>query len=183
MRTPFSTSMLQQSDLGTISHRVAVALDGASMANKPWLTPAERVQCLKGKGVAFELMSEVNTEAYLRANSNYFRVASYRHGFPHVVGGKNDGKYINLDFAMLQDLSVIDYLLRKTMLPITIDVEHFAKMELLRIIEVHQEDGYQIVQDFLDSETVVKDDGSRHCHILHEIQCPPTAHYRDVVYA
>lgn len=145
-------------------------LDGAGMASKPWLTPAEQVQCLKNKGVVFELMSEAEAEDYLRANNNYFRVASYRHGFPRVVGGENDGKYINLDFAMLQDLSVIDYLLRKTMLPITIDVENYAKMELLRIIEVHKEDGYQIVQDFLDSETVTKDDGTQQCHILNEIQ-------------
>ena len=40
------------------------------MANKPWLTPAEQVQCLKGRGVAFELMSEADTEANLRANNN-----------------------------------------------------------------------------------------------------------------
>ena len=99
---------------------------------KPWSSPVQQVQCLKEKGISFDLMTESEAERYLAANSNYFRVASYKHGFPRVVGGQNDGKYINLDFAMLKDLSIIDYVLRQTLLPMTIDVEHFAKMDCSR---------------------------------------------------
>ena len=47
---------------------------------KPWLSPVEQVQCLKEKGIAFDLMTEAEAERYLAANSNYFRVASYRQG-------------------------------------------------------------------------------------------------------
>lgn len=41
-------------------------------------------------------------------------------------------------------------LLRKALLPLSIDVEHFSKVELLGIIEGKGEDGYAIVADYLD---------------------------------
>lgn len=50
---------------------------------------------------------------------------------------------------MLVDLSIVDMLLRKALLPLAIDVEHFAKVSLLGVIESAGEDGYQIVEDFL----------------------------------
>lgn len=146
---------------------------------KPWLSPAEQVQCLKEKGITFDLMSEVEAEQYLTANSNYFRVASYKHGFPRVVGGENDGKYINLDFAMLKDLSIIDYLLRQTLLPMTIDVEHFAKMELLSWIEDHSEDGYELVHSFLEGNTHINIQGESVCRVLDEINRGSSGVYTD----
>lgn len=35
----------------------------------------------------------------------------------------------------------------------TIDVEHFAKMELLSWMEGHSEDGYELVHSFLEAKT------------------------------
>lgn len=124
-------------------------------------------------------MTETEAERYLAANSNYFRVASYRHGFPRVVGGENDGKYINLDFAMLKDLSIIDYLLRQTLLPVTIDVEHFAKMELLKWMEGHSEDGYALVRSFLEENTHINLRGESVCHVLDEINRGSSGVYTD----
>ena len=37
---------------------------------------------------------------------------------------------------MLVDLSIVDMLLRYEMLPLTLDVEHFAKVKLLKRIEM-----------------------------------------------
>lgn len=146
---------------------------------KPWLSPVEQVQCLKEKGIAFDLMTEAEAERYLAANSNYFRVASYRHGFPRVVGGENDGKYINLDFAMLKDLSIIDYLLRQALLPMTIDVEHFAKMDLLSWIEDHSGDGYELVHSFLEAKTHINPQGEPVCRIRDEINRGNAGVYTD----
>lgn len=116
---------------------------------KPWLTPEEQVAHLKGKGVRFGLMSEAEAAAYLAENNNYFRIRSYRIGFPKVDAGPREGEYANLDFAMLVDLSTIDMHLRDQMLPLTLDIEHFAKINLLGRIEQAGEDGYSIVSDFL----------------------------------
>lgn len=136
---------------------------------KPWLTPAQQVRQLKDKGVRFVLMSEADAETYLRENNNYFRLRSYRVGFPKHVGGMNDGKYTNLDFAMLVDLAIIDMYLRNELLPMTLDIEHFCKVRLLNAMEAHHEDGYQIVQDFMAGEDYVDQSGSSRNRILDEI--------------
>lgn len=118
---------------------------------KRWLTPCEQVEHLKGKGVRFTLVSEEWAVSYLSKNNNYFRLRSYRTGFSKVEEGPRKGQYANLDFKMLVDLSIIDMLLRYQMLPMTLDIEHFAKVRLLERIEKAGEDGYDIVRNFLAS--------------------------------
>ena len=122
------------------------------MHDKPWLTPEQQIEHLERKGVAFSLISKKDALSYLRHNNNYFRLRSYRCGFDKVVGGVNDGKYIGLDFAMLQDLSVIDYELRQILLPMTIDIEHFSKVELFERLGRDSVDPYEIVEHYLNSK-------------------------------
>lgn len=119
---------------------------------KPWLNPQEQVERLKSKGVRFDLISENEAIEYLSKNSNYFRLKSYRTGFPKVDAGPRKGEYANLDFKMLIDLSIVDMLLRYEMLPMTLDIEHFAKVRLLQRIEAEGEDGYEIVASFLKAD-------------------------------
>lgn len=97
-------------------------------------------------------MSKQEALSYLKHNNNYFRLRSYRCGFDKVVGGVNDGKYIGLDFAMLQDLSVIDYELMQVLLPMTIDIEHFSKFELLERLGRDFVDTYEIVEQYLSGK-------------------------------
>lgn len=135
--------------------RVGTGLEqSVNSARKPWLTAAEQVEHLKSKGVRFELISEGDAVAYLTKNNNYFRLRSYRTGFPKVADGMRRGEYVNLDFKMLVDLSIVDMLLRKALLPLAIDVEHFAKVSLLSAIESANEDGYEIVEGFLCANPV-----------------------------
>lgn len=97
-------------------------------------------------------MSKQEALSNLKHNNNYFRLRSYRCGFDKVVGGVNDGKYIGLDFAMLQDLSVIDYELMQVLLPMTIDIEHFSKFELLERLGRDFVDTYEIVEQYLSGK-------------------------------
>lgn len=52
-----------------------------------------------------------------------------------------------------------------------LDIEHFAKVRLIKSIEQHEEDGYQIVQDYMDE--LKKRDEERltasHIHLVNEI--------------
>lgn len=104
----------------------------ADAKRKPWLTASQQIDHLKSRGVHFSLMSEDDARAYLEKNNNYFRLRAYRLGFPKVEEGVRKGEYANLDFKMLVDLSIVDMLLRYEMLPLTLDVEHFAKVKLLK---------------------------------------------------
>lgn len=149
---------------------------------KKWLTPLEQVDHLKSKGVKFELISEVDAISYLEKNSNYFRLRAYRTGFPRVNEGKRAGEYANLDFMMLVDLSIIDMRLRYELLPITLDIEHFAKVRLLKKLEEHREDGYQVVQDFLSTYDKVKPDGTISNRVKSDIEQGMSSPYvRDLI--
>lgn len=118
---------------------------------KPWLTPAQQVQHLESEGIKFELTSKDAAERYLKANNNFFRINLFRKGFPKYAGGLNDGLFIDLDFGMLRDLAIIDYEFRQVLLSISIDVEHFSKLQLLRYLEAHREDGYSVVEKYIAS--------------------------------
>lgn len=144
---------------------------------KPWLTPWEQVSHLKSKGVRFCYMSEADAAEYLTKNNNYFRLRSYRTGFPKVSDGKRKGEYVNLDFGMLVDLSIIDMLLRNEMISLTLDIEHFCKVDLLGRIEQHTKDGYKIVQDYLNEQDRINDKGEVSNWVKNEIsRCESSAY-------
>lgn len=126
--------------------------DESMRSRKPKLTVEQQIAHLKSKGVTFELCSEDEAAKCLRDKTYYFKVAAYRVLFDKRVGGPRDGEYVGLDFGHLRDLAAIDRMLRYTLLPMTLDIEHFAKVKLMRsLTERSDEDGYSIVEDYLAS--------------------------------
>lgn len=133
--------------------------------DKPMLTIEEQIAHLKEKGVTFDGCAEPDAAAYLADKCQFFKVTAYRKLFDKHVGGKKDGLYINLDFSQLIYLADLDRKLRDTLLPMTLDVEHFAAVGLLKAAESHEEDGYGIIRDYLDSTTA-----SRRRYIENELR-------------
>lgn len=114
---------------------------------KPLLTTSEQINHLKQKGITFNVSSEDEAYHYLKYNNNFFKLSSYRKNYDK----NSKGKYINLDFGYLKDLAIVDMKLRYTIVQMALNIEHYAKMELLRVIEDNHEDGYKICDDFLKS--------------------------------
>lgn len=123
-----------------------------STLTKPMKSAQDLVEHMKSKGITFNIVSPEDAVRYMEQNNNYFRVASYRKNYNKQLDSdqKPIDKYVNLDFGYLQDLAIIDMELRYTFIQLTLDIEHFAKMDLLREIKNHNEDGYRIVSYFLD---------------------------------
>lgn len=119
--------------------------------NKPKKNAAQLVKQLKTKGVEFNIVSHVEAYRFLRERNNYMRLASYRKNYENFDVGQRKGKYINLEFAYLIELSTIDMYLRQHILKMCLDIEHCLKVRLLRNLESNSdEDGYQIVNEFLN---------------------------------
>ena len=122
---------------------------------RPMMKISDLVPYLKQKNIKFEKISESDAEKYLRDNNNYYNVTSYKHNFlkyPSPAGEK-EGLYQDLDFAYLKDLSIIDHRLRLVLFKMIIDIEHYLKIRILNIIEtIDEEDGYRIVNMFLDKD-------------------------------
>jgi abortive infection bacteriophage resistance protein len=91
-------------------------------------------------------MNEDDAKKFLRYNNYYFKLKSYASDYP--VNPKN-GKYVNLEFAYLVELSKIDMYLRKIILGMCLDVEHVLKTRMLYDISRNdKEDGYNIVKKY-----------------------------------
>lgn len=115
---------------------------------KPLINTKQQVNHLKNKGITFHYCSESAAADYLRENNNYFKLTSYRKNYEKYENPEKKGKYINLDFAYLKDLAIIDMSLRYTLVQLALDIEHFTKLKLLRMIEEKEKDGYKICNDF-----------------------------------
>lgn len=118
---------------------------------KPMLSVDEQIEHLKEKGITFNLFSEHDAAEYLRSNNYYFKLSAYRKNYDKREGGPRSGQYINLDFAYLRDLAIIDMTLRYTLVQLSLDIEHYVKLDLLRRAEKSREDGYKLFDDFVAS--------------------------------
>lgn len=130
------------------------------MEYKPKLSTEGQINHLLSKGVKFELTSIEEATKYLKENNNYFKLRAFRKNYSKQPDGINEGKYINLDFAELQDLSIIDMRLRYILIHLALDVEHFAKIKLIQFVVDSENDGYQIVEDYfshLKKEDIAND--------------------------
>ena len=116
---------------------------------KPLLSVERQIAHMKSMGIAFELCSEEEAAAHLRDKCQFFRIYAYRRMFDKYVGGDRDGQYIGLDFEHLRALSNIDRRFRDVLLPMTLDVEHFAKVRLIAAAESAGDDGHAIMQKYL----------------------------------
>ena len=127
-------------------------INGNNSVSKPKLTVEEQVEHLRRKGVTFDLCSAEQARETLSDKTYYFKLAAYRVLFEKRIGGAHDSEYVGLDFGHLRDLAAIDHMLRYTLLPMTLDIEHFAKVKLMReVTDRADEDGYSIVADYLES--------------------------------
>lgn len=120
---------------------------------KPMMKISNMVPYLKDKNIKFECCLEQDAETYLKENNNYYNVTSYKNNFVKYQCGEFEGKYIDLDFAYLKDLSIIDYRTRLVLFKMIIDIEHYLKIRILNTIEeILEEDGYKIVNLYLEKD-------------------------------
>ena len=120
---------------------------------KPMLAVEQQIAHMKAKGITFDLVSEGEAAAHLREKCQFFRVYAYRKLFEKRAGGERDGQYVGLDFGHLRVLSNLDRKLRDALLPMALDLEHFAKVRLLAAAEDAGEDGYAVMRDYMASVT------------------------------
>lgn len=123
---------------------------------KPMLTVDELVQYMKDKGIKFSITTEADAKKHLCAHNNYFKLTSYRKNYTKRTSGASAGQYVNLEFAYLRELARIDTEIRHILLDMSLDIEHFLKVALIKAVEdkkgIDGEDGYKIVSDFLMDE-------------------------------
>ena len=94
---------------------------------RPKLKVSEQIERLASRSVRFDVISREDAKEALCKTNNYFKLTAYRKSFDL----DDDGKYIDLDFAYLKDLSKIDMYLRYCLLEMSLDIEHFGKAKFM----------------------------------------------------
>lgn len=64
-------------------------------------------------GIKFDIATEDQARDFLMQSNYFFKLKSFAKNYDKYNSGENKDKYINLDFAYLQELSRLDMLLRK----------------------------------------------------------------------
>ena len=128
--------------------------DIATTRKRPLIDAAQQVSHLKDRGVRFELMDEWEAERFLRESNFFFKVKAFAKCFSRYTnpGSERYGSYIKLDFAHLAELTRLDHHLRETVLSLTLDIEHYMKVELNRAIMDAGDDPYDLMTSFFDFE-------------------------------
>lgn len=116
---------------------------------KPRLSIQEQIEHMKSQGIKFECMDESDAAEYLEESTYYFKIKAYAKLFDKYQKPEKNNQYINLDFAYLMDLSIIDAGLRKLIMKLSLDIEHYLKVALLRDFNKTKSDGYTLVERFI----------------------------------
>ncbi|MBR5535211.1 MAG: Abi family protein [Clostridia bacterium] len=152
-----------------------------TVITKPKLSSEEQIAHLKKKGVKFNIHTEEYAKHYLNENNNYFKLRAYRKSFKKYTAGEKSDTYIDLDFAMLKDLAIIDMRLRYLLLSLALDIEHFEKVKLLKIISDSDNDGYSIVNAYIESlrefESSTNDGNKPYTALMHELNKKRNSEY------
>ena len=118
--------------------------------NRPKLSIDEQIMNMRKKGITFSHSNEEEAKRFLKYNTYYFKIKAYERNYDKYNTTPKKGQYINLDFAYLKELSILDMYLRKIILSMVLDIEHALKVQLLfDLTNNPHEDGYTIVKEYL----------------------------------
>ncbi|MBJ6746149.1 Abi family protein [Streptococcus sp. 121] len=120
--------------------------------NKPKKFASQLISDMKNdRGITFKYIDEELAVEYLASINNYLRTAAYRKNYQKYQTGSKKGKYLNLDFSYLIELSVLDMHYRFLVQKMCSDIEHSMCVKLIHDIEKDATtDGYDLVKTFLN---------------------------------
>lgn len=104
------------------------------------------------KGITIDYCTHEEAKTFLIKSNNYFRVSAYRNMYDKNPSGENKGKYRNLDFQYLKELSTIDMHLRFLVIKMCLDIEHYLKIDLLYKAERQSDNGYDSIECFFSDD-------------------------------
>lgn len=109
--------------------------------------------CKDTLGITFNLKSEEEAAVFLAKHNYFFRLKQYAD-----FGEKTkSGKFTNVDFGQMVELSTVDMFLRKLILKMTLDFEHYLKVKIINDSQENpSDDGYAVVESFLETHNRVR---------------------------
>lgn len=125
-----------------------------SSKNPPKLTVSQLISHMRDDlGISFRFVSEDAAFEFLQKNNFYYRLKPYAANFEQT----RKGKYLELDFGHLRELSTIDMYLRKLLFKMSVDAEHYFKVHLVNDCQNNSyDDGYKVIEAFFQKHPAAK---------------------------
>ncbi len=117
---------------------------------RPKLSVKEQIAHMGKRGIAFKLITEEDAADYLENNNYYFKIKAYAKMFEIYQTGDKKGQYVNLDFAYLKEMAILDMHLRHFIIKAAVDLEHTLKVQFMKDFNSSDSDGYEIVQKYFE---------------------------------
>lgn len=146
--------------------------------NKPKLSLQQQIEYMRDKkGIKFNIVNEEDAYHFLSCSNYYFKLKAFAKNYEKYsnINSEKYNQYINLEFAYLKELSTLDAALRKIVLKMVLDVEHFLKVQLITdMSDNDEEDGYEIIEKYLTSmkphlkNEIMEKSKNSYCHELIE---------------
>ncbi len=117
------------------------------MKDRPLISAERQVAHLAERGVRFDIMGPEDAIVFLRDKNFFFKVKAFAKCFSRYRDptSENYGRYVNLDFAYLAELTRLDHHLRELVLSMTLDIEHYMKVHLNRTMMDDGADGKEVL--------------------------------------
>ena len=118
----------------------------SSQNGKKLTVPEIITYCKESLGITFKIKSEDEAKLFLAKHNYFLRLKQYAE-FGETT---KSGKFTNVDFGQIVELSTIDMFFRKLILKMTLDFEHYLKVKLVNDSQENPaDDGYTVVENFL----------------------------------
>ena len=86
---------------------------------RPKLKIEDQIKYMRDvKGIKFTIVDETQAAEFLTTRNYYFKVKAFEKNYEICNSGEKKGKYFDLEFAYLQELSKIDMYLREAIIVI-----------------------------------------------------------------
>ena len=129
-------------------------VDSSTVSNPPKLSIDDQIEHLANKhGVTFNIKGKDAAKEFLQNNNFYHKIKAYSKNFSTYQSKEHPlfGKFCDLDFEYLVELSTIDMYLRRIIMTMSLDIEHFLKVKLINDITNNKnENAYNIVHKYLE---------------------------------
>lgn len=101
-------------------------------------------------GIRFEICTTDEAEDFLSRSNFFFKVKAFDKNFDKYENRHNPkyGQYVNLDFAYLVDLSRKDAVLRELVLDLALDLEHYLKVVVNRVLMESELEVDTLIEEF-----------------------------------
>lgn len=112
----------------------------------------DQIGHMRKNGITFNIVTEEEAACFLAQNNFFFKLKAFDKNFDKYKSDDNPkcGQYIHLDFAYLIDLSRKDALLRELVLDLALDLEHYLKVAVNRVLMESTIRTDEIIEKFLD---------------------------------